>query len=219
LTPRISSDTAGRRVNAVLANPCTAALDQYNQHNNCQYCGNNSDNRGLVHFEFSLSQFRASNLILRFKLDRGRGPGSAFGEALCSRSKCRLAKPVPKHEVREPASAAALPNLGAAALDEDAQHNHEKDAADNPDNRYLVHIESPFSKFLNHVSRALEGREVGWRSTCRARPRQKDPHRRRLVHLRAAALNKNAEHYDEQHAGDNPDNRYLVHTNPTFLRC
>jgi hypothetical protein len=41
-----------------------AALDQNNQHNGKQYSGNNPDKCGTVHFEFSLSQFCVSNLIL-----------------------------------------------------------------------------------------------------------------------------------------------------------
>jgi len=115
--------------------------------------------------------------------------------------------------------AAALANLGAAALDEDAEHNDKQHAGDNPDQSNLVHFQSPFTQIPESWLAAPGGFEVGWRSACKARPRQKDPHRRRLVHLRAAALNENAENNDEQHAGDNPDNRYLVHTDPPFLRC
>jgi hypothetical protein len=38
---------------------------------------------------------------------------------------------------------AALLNLCAAALNKNAQHDDEKDAGNNPDNRGLVHFESP----------------------------------------------------------------------------
>ena len=39
---------------------------------------------------------------------------------------------------------AALVDLGAATLDQDAQHNDEEQACNNPDNRRTVHVESPF---------------------------------------------------------------------------
>jgi len=38
-----------------------------------------------------------------------------------------------------------------------------------------------------------------------------------LVDARATALHKDAENDDKQHAGDNPDNRDTVHTDPPFL--
>jgi hypothetical protein len=53
---------------------------------------------------------------------------------------------MPRHGVCKPGGASALPNFGAAALDEDAEHNDKQHGGDNPDNCCLVHIESPFSK-------------------------------------------------------------------------
>ena len=52
-----------------------------------------------------------------------------------------------RHDFCKPrVRAAELLNLGAAALDEDAEHNDEQHAGDNSDNRYLIHVESPFSQ-------------------------------------------------------------------------
>jgi hypothetical protein len=37
-----------------------------------------------------------------------------------------------------------LLDLRAAALNQNAQHNNEKQSGNNPDNRGLIHFESPF---------------------------------------------------------------------------
>jgi hypothetical protein len=116
-------------------------------------------------------------------------------------------------------SESVLANLGAAALNENAEHNDEKHGANDPDNCCLVHFESPFPK----ISETCVTNPWGLRGWLAEHMQNKSPpedlHRRRLVHLGATALNENAEHNDKQYAGDNPDNRYLVHTDPPFLRC
>jgi hypothetical protein len=67
-------------VNPVLLDPCAAALDQDNQHNQKQHTGNNPDNQGTVHVKspFLRKQVNDSQILIGFgsrlalKQDQGR---------------------------------------------------------------------------------------------------------------------------------------------------
>jgi hypothetical protein len=37
-----------------------------------------------------------------------------------------------------------LANPGTTALNQDDEHDHEKNSGDNPDNSYVFHVDSPF---------------------------------------------------------------------------
>jgi hypothetical protein len=76
-------------------------------------------------------------------------------------------KPAARVEVNKVTEDLPEPQLldaGAAALDEDHQHDHEQDACDNPDKGCIVHFSFPFLSTLEcQLPRCHPGNENGLR--------------------------------------------------------
>jgi hypothetical protein len=67
---------------------------------------------------------------------------------------------------------AVLLDLSAATLNQNAQHDNEKQSGNNPDNYGLIHFESPFLRTTNvTVPHVL----AGYDSTCRRSGEASDP--------------------------------------------
>jgi len=102
-----------------------------------------------------------------------RGPSGTDAEAASPRGQSsgalergtRLRRALPARW-----SATALVNLGAAALDENAEHDDKEHAGDNPDNRGTVHCDPLSEKWYEaSIFEALEGACRGRRQGIRGR--------------------------------------------------
>lgn len=112
---------------AVLAHAGAAALDNDNQHDNEQNTGNNPDHHGTVHFDLLLLGKQA-----KVSVEFGTWPVGQVPEHVEAR-----AGPMASRRGR------ALLDVGAAALDEDAEHGDKQHASDNPNHHDTVHIDLP----------------------------------------------------------------------------
>jgi hypothetical protein len=215
---------------AELLDASAAALNQDNQHDGKQNAGNDADKVSAVHgeslsFKYKLEKlqcFAGSGCVRRRSATRAvRSDGAR------QRSSCRC------RERRQAASSVKLVDLGAAALNQNNQHNDKQQTGHDANQSGAIHGETPFfcglargasANLLLTFERSAKSRSrcrSGWNCCLAGHVGQmappEDPHRLRLVNARAAALNQNSEHNDKQHAGYDSDNRDTVHTDPPFL--
>jgi hypothetical protein len=96
----------------------------------------------------------------------------------------------------------------ATALNQNDQHDHKKNAGNDPDNRGVIHSKSPFHTYQQLLQ-------------CFPTSPSSTPDRMQPVLLdpRATALNQNDQHDHKKNAGNDPDNRGVIHlASPPFFQ-
>lgn len=104
-----------------LLDPRATPLNQNDQHDNKENASNNPDNRSRIHFN---SPFGSYSQLQSQRRKPDEGP------SILTSRQTQLLHP------------------GAAALDQNDQHNNKENAGNNPDNHSRIHFNSPFFRLL-----------------------------------------------------------------------